>query len=260
VSQKAAKRARAAKRSPQVPPPPTSRGGPLPRRWLYVGIAGVAAVVAVVLVLASVLGGGGKDETPALALSGDQTAALLDGIPQDGVSLGSPEAPVVLVEFVDMQCPFCQKAATDVLPALIDEYVRPGDVRIVFSGLAFIGADSEKALRAVLAAGDHDKLWNVADLLFLNQGEENKGWVTDELLRAAGTAVTGLDVERMLAAMDSEAVSGAMAAAAQDASAVGANTTPAFFAGLKEGQAKRIEFNQLEPGTFRQALDDLLGR
>jgi protein-disulfide isomerase len=211
-------------------------------------------------VLASALGGDGKDKTVPSAVAGDQTAKLLDGIPQDGVSLGSPDAPVVLVEFADMQCPFCQKAATDVLPVLIDEYVRPGDVRLVFTGLSFIGPDSEKALRAVLAAGDQDKLWNVADLLFLNQGGENDGWVTDELLRAAGTAVPGLDVDEMLAFMDSEAVTGAMAAAAQDANAVGVNSTPTFFVGPTDGQVKRIEFSELDPDVFRKALDEQLGR
>ena len=40
----------------------------------------------------------------------------------------------------------------------------------------FLGADSEKALRAVYAAGLQGKLWNYLDLLYRNQGGENAGW------------------------------------------------------------------------------------
>lgn len=72
-------------------------------------------------------------------------------------------------------------------------------MRIVFRGVAFIGPESEEALRFALAAGQQGMLWNTVHLLYENQGEENEGWVTDDLLTAVGRAVPGLEVQRTLA-------------------------------------------------------------
>ena len=66
------------------------------------------------------------------------SADLLKGIPQDGISLGSAKAPVRVLEFADLQCPFCRQATLDVLPNVIKRYVRPGQVRMEFHALAFI--------------------------------------------------------------------------------------------------------------------------
>jgi protein-disulfide isomerase len=256
MSKKSARRERAAR---QAPPPVGKGAAGIPRAWLYGGAAFVAVAVAVAVVLAIVLGGGGGDAGTPLAVDGTATQELLDGIAQDGIALGSPDAPVKLVEFADLQCPFCQKASTQVLPAILDEYVRSGDVQIVFRGVSFIGPDSEKALRAALAAAEQDKLWNVVDLLYLHQGGENEGWVTDDLLRAVGAAVPGLDVDAMMAARDSDAVDQALAAASNEASAAQVRGTPTFFVG-KVGEALRqIQYSDLEPGVFREAIDAALG-
>ena len=76
------------------------------------------------------------------------------------------------------------------------EYVRAGRVRIVFRGLSFIGPDSDTALRAALAAGEQDRLWDVVHGLFVQQGAENSGWVSDAVLRSFDG--TGVDTQRML--------------------------------------------------------------
>ena len=82
-----------------------------------------------------------------------KVAAMLRGIPQHGVDLGSPKAPVTLIEFADLQCPYCAQWERNALPVLIRKYVRPGKVRIVFIGMTFVGPDSAKAFSAALAAG-----------------------------------------------------------------------------------------------------------
>ena len=161
------------------------RGQPAPRptRLLVGAVIGGAALLAALMVAASVLGSRGDSNAPAPAANAAgevaeaaETEALLRGIPQDGIALGSPNAPVTLVEYADLQCPYCAIWAREAFPAIVDEYVRPGHVRLVFRGLAFIGPESDTALRTALAAGAQGRLWNVVHLLYGNQGAENAGW------------------------------------------------------------------------------------
>ena len=58
--------------------------------------------------------------------------------------LGNPDATVRMLQFEDLQCPICKKYTDDAFPAIVDEYVRPGRVKIDFRGLAFLGPDSLK--------------------------------------------------------------------------------------------------------------------
>jgi len=125
-----------------------------------------------------------------------QTTARLRGIPQQGTVLGRPDAPVTLVEYADLQCPYCGVWARETLPQLVREYVRTGKVKLVFRGLAFVGPDSATGLTTALAAANQGRLWQVVDLVYANQGEENSGWLDDELLRSIGGQLPGLDVDR----------------------------------------------------------------
>lgn len=254
MSQKGAKRARKAER---VGPPTSSKGAGIPRRWLYGGLG--AAVVALVVVLIVVsLSGGSEPATPS-TIDATQTEKLLQGIPQDGISLGDPDAPVVLAEFADLQCPYCQEFQIQVMPKVIENYVRTGKVRIEFHGLAFIGTDSEKALRYALAAGDQNLLWYVTDLLYANQGDENSGWVTDELLAGIGAATPGLDTAAVDASVDSDAVSKQI----QDAASLAeqklpAITTPSFLIGRNGGELTHLDLKKRDYETVAAKIDELL--
>lgn len=230
------------------------------RRFVVIG-AVVAAVVVAAVVAALLLASGGDDEatpTGGTHLAGaDETRALLRGIPQDGIAIGPPDAPVTLVEFADLQCPFCASWATDAFPDVVEEYVRPGKLRIEFRGLAFIGDDSEKALRAALAAGQQDRLWHVVELLYRNQGAENSGWVTDELLDAVGRAA-GLDVDAWHGAFESAAVDGQLAAAERLARANAIQSTPSFLVGRTGGTLRRVDVVSLDAGGITPAIDRAL--
>ena len=162
------------------------------RPGVIAAVVGSAALLAAALIGLSLAGRESAappvrtGETPSQLLGVSEARTLLRGIPQDGIALGWPKAPVTLVEFADLQCPYCARWARDAFPTIVDEYVRPGRVRLVFRGLAFVGPESDTALRATLAAGEQDRLWNVVHVLYANQGPENAGWVTNDLLRGVG--------------------------------------------------------------------------
>jgi protein-disulfide isomerase len=228
------------------------------RRFLV--LAAVVGAVVVAAVVAGVLIAGRGDDAPqeGVDLAGAaETRALLRGIPQRGVTLGAADAPVTLVEYADLQCPFCAQWATEALPDVVREYVRPGKVRIEFRGLAFIGPDSEKALRAALAAAPQEKLWHVVELLYQEQGPENSGWVTDELLDAVGTSA-GLDVPTWRSAFDSAAVTAEIRRANTQAGQAGVNSTPSFEVGPTGGTLELVQVESLDAAGIRPALDAAL--
>lgn len=88
----------------------------------------------------------------------------------------------------------------------MNEYVRPGLAAAEFRGFPFIGDDSVKAYRFLLAAGAQDKLWNLQEALYRNQGGENEGWVTDDLVRELAAEIDGLDVDRLFAEAEGDAI------------------------------------------------------
>jgi protein-disulfide isomerase len=242
-----------------------------------VGAFGVA--IAVVLIVVSVVGSSDNKAaatttsttagspratatTPAAPASvpgAAATLALFKGIPQQLSVLGEASAPLTMIEFADLQCPFCREYTTSALPALVARYVRPGKAKFVFTGMHFIGPDSEKALRAVYAAGLQGRLWQYLDLLYKSQGPENAGWVTNDLLRSVAASLPGFDTDKMLADMSSPEVTNALAAANQQAQNASVRSTPTFFAGKTGGTLEHINLTALTPEAFRPTLDALTG-
>jgi protein-disulfide isomerase len=239
--------ARKPKRKPPPPPPRRPSG-------LVVVLAFVVAIgVAVVLVVLAVISRSSDDGSP------PTTAAVVDlaDIPQDGVFLGSPDARVTLIEYADLQCPACRAYTEVYFPKVVERYVRPGRVKTEFRGIAFIGEDSQTALRYVLAAGLQDRLWQLQEALYRNQGGENAGWVTEELLRDLVAGIPELDVEQLLADAQSEQVAAMMTEAATQADAAEITGTPSLAI-----QVGSEEPYLLESGTslseLSAALDEAL--
>jgi protein-disulfide isomerase len=81
---------------------------------------------------------------------------------------GPADAPVVLTEFSDFQCPFCAK-----VPPLIDQVLKayPKELRFVYKQfpLVAIHQSALTAARAALAAKKQGKFWEMHDKLFANQ-------------------------------------------------------------------------------------------
>jgi protein-disulfide isomerase len=165
---------------------------------------------------------------------------------------------VTLVEYADLQCPYCAEWAREALPTVVSEYVRTGQVRIVFRGLAFLGAESELALRMVVAAGEQNKQWNLLEELYRRQGYENSGWVGDELDAAAAAA--GLHMSRLDRLAWSDGTTRAIAAGARAAQHAGVQGTPSFELGPTGGTLQPIRPSSLDAAGIRPALDAALAR
>ena len=190
--------------------------------------AAVCVLVAIAIVLGVVLTGGSDDSEAGETTATEQTTStggddvdgarrrpcrrrsrfedLLTGIPQDANELGDPDAPVTMVEYVDIQCPYCASVDTKVLPTLITRYVRTGKLKLQVRPLAGLGPDSERGRAIILAAGNQGKLFDVMHLLYLNQGAENSGWLEDSCVDRAAASVRGLDAARLKTDSNSDEV------------------------------------------------------
>jgi protein-disulfide isomerase len=211
-----------------------------------VAVAAAVALVVVALILRKEDSAPPASPTPVVRLA---------GIPQDGTVLGAPEANVTLIEYADPQCPSCRFYTEEIFPAIVNEYVRPGKVKTEFRGFPFIGPDSVKALRFILAAGMQDRLWQLQEALYRNQGGENDGWVTDDLVRQLASEIEGLDVEQLFVDAESDEITTAAEQAAPQAEAAGIRGTPTFLVKIGDAEPYAVRADLTE---LRAALDDAL--
>jgi protein-disulfide isomerase len=229
----------------------------LQSRRLLLAVIAVATLLGAGVIAVSATQGESDPVTPASSLP---SQGLFEGIPQSGIVLGSSSARVTLVEFADLQCPYCAQFATQALPTVIRDYVRTGRVKLVFQGLAFVGLDSKTALRAVLAAGLQNRAWDLLDALYRRQGAENSGWVTRKVLREAARESRGLEQARLFRDARAPAVGRQLAQAQRYAEAAGVHGTPTFFVGPSGGTLRHVELTSLSAEALRPALDAALGQ
>jgi protein-disulfide isomerase len=261
-SGKQSKRRRAAAKAPPPPKRPAARRQASPR--VLIAAAAVVALIIVAVVLGVVLLGGsdnGSSSTTVTKLP-DATDVQQEfaGIPQHGDVLGKSNAPVTMIEYVDLQCPFCQQFETTAVPTLITRYVRKGKLRIEERLIGILGVDSLTGRDAALAAGLRNKLFNFTQLLYDNQGVENTGWLDDDMIQSAAASIPGLDVSRLLRDRNSSAVSAQAKALDAQKTADGVNSTPSVFVGKSATTATRVTLTSPSDETpVAAAIDAALG-
>jgi protein-disulfide isomerase len=167
----------------------------------------------IVLVLVSLATNRGGDAGPAIPADGSM----------DVPTLGSADAPVVVVEYSDFMCPFCQRHALQVKPRILATYVETGMVRYEWRDLPFQGQPSINAALAARAAQEQGRFWEYHEGLFQRRDE---GFDQDNLRRLAGDL--GLDLARFDDALASGRHTGLVQADAEEGRALGITGTPAF--------------------------------
>ncbi|HST55419.1 MAG TPA: thioredoxin domain-containing protein [Solirubrobacteraceae bacterium] len=238
--------------------PPADPHAHTRRRYQLGALLTTAALIAAVLT--TVLGGSSPSSlAPGRPVPGAPTTlALLRSIPQHRTALGSPAAPVTLVELGDLQCPTCANFAHGALPAIVSHYVRPGRLLLVLRPLTFIGPDSLRAARMALALGLQNHLWEFTELMYLNQGLENSGYVTERYLRALAAAIPRADTRRALADRSLPFVQSQLAQANTLAKRFRVNATPAFLLYRSTAPARVFTPASLDFRSFATAIDRLL--
>ncbi len=210
----------------------------------------LAAVAGVIVLIAVVLAGPGEKDEPSTTPSAQRQ--LLDGIPQEGIALGSPDAPVTIVEFADLQCPFCAEYHHNVLPELVRRYVRTGKVRLELRLLRFLGPDSDRLARTAAAAAAQDRMWQFVGLAYDRQGTENSGYATDEFISslAADAGLEDANAGRSADALIRQGEQAARTARIE--------STPSFLIGPTGGALAHFQPSDLTPDAFVPRIQEEL--
>jgi protein-disulfide isomerase len=196
------------------------------QRLLQMAAGAAFLVLAVVLVLIVVNSSGDSGGDATRIEGAAEVDSLLAGIPQNGMVLGDPKAPVELVEFGDLQCPVCAGFAEEILPPIIENQVKKGEVKLGFRNLTIISEESVPAGAATLAAGEQGRGWNYLDVFYRNQGEERSGYVTDEFMEAVAKAAGVKNLAKWN--QDRKKLTGEVEKTTEKAHSLGYNGTPSF--------------------------------
>lgn len=104
-------------------------------------------------------------------LGGDTSELAVDIT--DEPSIGEEDAPIVVIEFTDYQCPFCERAFSTVFSQLKQDYIETGQVKYVVKDFPLpFHPNAQKAAEAANCASDQGKYWEMHNKLF----DEQANW------------------------------------------------------------------------------------
>jgi protein-disulfide isomerase len=85
------------------------------------------------------------------------------------MTMGSPDAPVTLVEYAMFNCPHCAAFTRDVFPKIKENYIDTGKVRLVYREVYF----NKPSLWAAMIArcAPSDRYFGIVELLYQKQND-----------------------------------------------------------------------------------------
>lgn len=132
----------------------------------------------IAIILAGALVGGGiylakKNPDATLGLGqvkGNIDEVIVNPVTEDDHILGNPNAPVVIVEFSDTECPFC-KSYHNTIHRIIDEYGKDGKVAWVYRHFPIDSLHSKarkesEATECAAELGGNTKFWEYLDEVY----------------------------------------------------------------------------------------------
>jgi protein-disulfide isomerase len=148
----------------------------------------------------------------------------------DAPSLGRSNAALVMVEFIDYQCPHCRRFHDTILPDLKRRFVDTGKLRLISRNLPLAyHPGALPAAQAALCANQQHQFWPMHDLLFAATND-----LSPSALLQAATDLK-LDLPQFRSCLDGKAFEGRVRKESQDAAAAGIRSTPSFVLGKPNG-------------------------
>ena len=170
--------------------------------------------------------------------------------------LGSPDAPITIIEFGDYQCHQCYNWFHNTKPAIVENYIDAGKANLIFVDLAFLGRESPKAAAATYCAEEQGAYWEFHELLYQSQESQiDSGWVNPERLRAFAFHL-GLDMDLFNNCLDSGKFQKRVQFNTNEAEKHGATGTPTFIIVSSDGQQKIVGAQPFS--VFKKVIDSMI--
>jgi protein-disulfide isomerase len=170
-------------------------------------------------------------------------------------ALGDPAAPIVIVEFADLQCPFCKDFQETTFPTLETSYIKTGKARFVVRDLPLpIHPYARPAAEAARCAGEQGKYWELRNALLIESAPPSAASIS------AIAAGAHLEMREFEECQSQHKFTPDIGAEESEAEHLGIRGTPTFLIGrLQEGKVLGtvIQGNR-GIDVFRQEIDRLL--
>lgn len=239
-------------------------------------IAGAIIIVGVLIAGAILL----KDsKAPSTTKDDGIPMTTLAPVGKEDKTLGNPKAKVALIMYEDFQCPFCgavtglelnspaMKPVMDYLkksdpnwtafmPEVVNNYVKNGEVLLVYRDFPFLGSESTRASEAARCAEDQGKFWEYHDYLYAHQNGENEGSFSDPNLKSFAKNLN-LDTVLFDKCLDEGKYTQAVADTKAEASRAGVTGTPKGFI-LKDGKIFATIDGAESLSTVKEKIDAAL--
>jgi protein-disulfide isomerase len=199
-------------------------------------------VVAIIIIgIAVTAGVGAVSGSPGRSLSlqiKKEVSTLLNGIPQEGDTLGQASAPITLQIFGDPESEDVRTFVVWILPDIIRDWVRTNNLKIQYR--SFMNApshDSKVFLRqqvAALAAEAQNRLWDFLDVFCHEQGKEGTPYVSEKYLENIAQ-VSGLNLSQWVNDRENNQLAKQVVKDDHVARTIGFYNAPAFLIGRTGG-------------------------
>jgi protein-disulfide isomerase len=161
-------------------------------RWLVLALLslGMVGLVAGIVELST-----READTSKVRISGIGDAQqIFGGVRQEGDRLGSPDAPVSIQLFDDMQCSSCRDRFLTTIPSLVEDYVRPGELKLEYRHYSFSPNPEQLGFFGAEAAAAQGYSWPYIYLFFRNQDQAERVGIDEGYLASIAGSIPELEL------------------------------------------------------------------
>ncbi|MFK7802330.1 MAG: DsbA family protein [Anaerolineae bacterium] len=189
--------------------------------------------------------------------------------------MGDPDAPILIVEFTDYQCPFCGRHSAETMPQILAQMIDTGRVRYALKDFPLDSIHPDARLGSVAArcAGEQNFYWEMHDQIFINQAAWGQGGLAPEAINQtfmSFAAGLGLNIDEFGTCLADGRYDDLIEANLQEGLSEEVTGTPAFFidgyfiSGAQPFEVFDLVVSNVEDGTiedlFRSSYEQQIER